>query len=211
MAKHSSIFLIEDKHLDPRSSAKPFLQNLKWYLGSGFEFAHKQAADGNELLTHVKEWAGADDWDKSILYFWGHGSPNALWIGNEEDSDRVSLEQISTEINGGGDWEESALVHFGSCSTLRLIDDQFLRESGVAAVSGYRVEVDWIDSLAFEMLYMSRIQSVVSREEEKQPSEDVYLTPMLMRKVWEDLQGVRTIGLVDELHFDMRVASGRGA
>ena len=205
MAKYSGIYLIEDKALERPSSAGPFLQILAWE--HGFKFEHRQARDGNELLEHVREWAGKDEWDLSILYFWCHGSPNALWLGNE-DSDRVLLDEISAEIKGA--WDESALVHFGACSTLQLPDDDFLHESGVAAVSGYRVDVGWIDPLAFEMLYMSRIQSVVSRAEEEQPSEDVYLTPEVMRNVWKSLEEGPTKALVDDLQFTMRIASSRG-
>ena len=72
----------------------------------------------------------------------------------------------------------------------------------MAAVSGYRVDVDWIDSLAFEILYMSRIQSVVSSVDD----EDTYLTPDVMRQVWSCLDTEPTKALVDHLHFDMRIA-----
>ena len=207
MPKYSGIFLIEDKALEQPSSAEPFLKTLNWYLGPDeFKFRHRRAANGNELLKHVKEWAGAD-WAYSILYFWGHGSPSALWIG-DGGSDRVSLRQISQEITGV--CEGSALVHFGACSTLRLTDDDFLHESGAAAFSGYRVDVDWIDSLAFEMLYMSRIQGVMSGMEQEQPSEDVYLTPEVMKKVWKDLNEGPTRSLVDHLQFSLRIASSHG-
>ena len=200
VAKYSGIYLIEDRASDRSSSAKPFLKLLEWCHGIQFEC--RQAADGDELLEHVKEWARKEEWDLSILYFWGHGSPNALWVGN----DQVLLKQISAKINGA--WEESALVHFGACSTLRVTDDDFLHESGVAAVSGYREDVDWIETLAFEMLYMSRLQSVASRMEEQ--SENIYLTPEIMRNVWKELEEGPLKALVSHLHFDMRIASNRG-
>ena len=207
MAKYSGIFLIEDKALHASASAKSFLKTLQWY--SGVQAKHRKAINGDELLTHVKEWAGGEDWVYSILYFWGHGSPNALWLG-DEGNDQVSLDQISKVITDTWDWEETGragLVHFGACSTMRLTDDKFLRASGVAAVSGYRADVDWIDSLAFEMLYMSRIQSVVS--ERAKDGADVYLTPEVMDNVWSQLDkdDGPTRSLVDHLHFDLRIAS----
>lgn len=203
MPKHGGVFLIEDKALEKPASAKPFLETLEWC--HGLKFRLKQASNGEELLKHVREWAGEKEWTHSILYFWGHGSPNALWLGSEGSDHRVSLQKISEEI--AGVCEESVLVHFGACSTLRLTDDDFLRKSGVAAVSGYRVDVDWTDSLAFEMLYMSRIQSVMSSMEGDEEG-DIYLTPDVMRKVWKCLDGEPTRGLLDHLHFDLRIASG---
>ena len=76
----------------------------------------------------------------------------------------------------------------------------------MAAVSGYRGDVGWIDPLAFEMFYMSRIQSIVSRAKEEQPSEDVYLTPEVMCNVWKSLEEGPTKALVDDLQFTMRIA-----
>ena len=201
MAKNSGIFLIEDRALDPRASAKPFLKTLQWYALQWYDevqVKHHRAADSDELLMHVEEWAGSEDWTYSILYFWGHGSPNALWLGNEG---KVSLEKISTVI--ARTCEGTELVHFGACETLRGTNDDFLQASGVAAVSGYRTAVDWIDSLAFEMLYMSRIQKVMSKMEAE------YLTPDVMNKVWTHLNedDGPTRNLVDHLHFDLRKAS----
>ena len=210
MAKYSGIFLIEDKALHPSASAESFLKTLQWY--SEVQVRHRKAASCSELLTHVMEWAGGEDWVYSILYFWGHGSPNALWLG-DEGNDQVSLDQISKVITDTWDWEETGragLVHFGACSTLRLTDDKFLRASGVAAISGYRADVDWIDSLAFEMLYMSRIQNVVTSEMERDKNgADVYLTPDVMNKVWKQLDkdDGPTRNLIDHLHFDLRIAS----
>ena len=203
-SKNSGIFCIEDTWggKDPENpdgfSAKPFLEALAWYHEMAFE--HKTASDKTELLKHVKEWA-TGYWKYGILYFWYHGSPNAILLGE----DQVSLKEISDEV--GGCCEKTSLIHFGGCSTLRLTDDVFLMETGAAAVSGYRVDVDWIDSAAFEMLYMHCVQGVVSSMSGKKSDKNLYLTPEVMREVWRHLDKEPTRSLLDHLHFDLRIAT----
>ena len=200
--KNSSIFCIEDNWSRKNTdgiSAEPFLEALKWYHEIDVEL--RPANNKADLLSHVKEWAGAD-WKYSILYFWYHGSPNAISPGD----DQVALDEISEIVSGC--CEGTGLIHFGACSTLRLTDDSFLMKTGAAAVSGYRVDVDWVDSLAFEMLYMHCVQRVVSKMLNKDPDQDVYLTPDVMQKVWRRLDKKPTRSLLDHLHFDLRVATG---
>ena len=198
--KYSGIFCIEDEWSRKNTdgfSAKPFLKALKWYHGIDFEL--RPANNKADLLSRVEDWAGAD-WKYSILYFWLHGSPNAISIGDDE----VSLEEIGEIV--AGSCERACLIHFGSCSTLKLTNDDFLEKSDAAAVSGYRVNVDWIDSLAFDMLYMHCVQRVVSRFD--QDGDDVYLNPDMMQEVWRRLNKKRTRSLLDHLQFNMRIAKG---
>ena len=57
------------------------------------------------------------------------------------------------------------IIHFGACSTLDLKDDDprlvdFRRQTEVLAVIGYKKDVDWLTSMAFEVLLLSTLQGV---------------------------------------------------
>jgi hypothetical protein len=52
---------------------------------------------------------------------------------------------------------KNKLVYFGSCKTLRAVDAQlqeFLKKTGAAAVAGYSKDVGWVESSAFELLFL---------------------------------------------------------
>ena len=197
MADRGGIFCIEDDWRRDESPdelpAKPMLEALeKW--DHKFEYEHRNARNRDDLLKHVNEWAVAG-WEYSILYFWSHGSPNAISLGGDE----VKLEEIGEILDGQCDGK--GLIHFGSCSTLRLTDDCFLEKTGAAAVSGYRVEVGWIEPLAFEMLYFRSVSEEMSGNQG--------LTPGVMKRVWERLNERQSfvLSLMDFLHFDLRIAA----
>ena len=55
------------------------------------------------------------------------------------------------------------MIHFGSCSTLDLDGrklSSFLRRTGACAVFGFRADVDWLRSAAFDLLVLGYLQEV---------------------------------------------------
>ncbi len=49
------------------------------------------------------------------------------------------------------------MIHFASCSTMNVRESElsvFLERTGVEAVSGYTTDVDWVASMAFELMYL---------------------------------------------------------
>ena len=200
--KNSDIFCIEDnwKRNAHGFSAEPFLNALQWYHGE-MKFKLRTADTKADLLNHVEDWA-TGDWNYGILYFWYHGVPNAILPGD----DQVVLEEIGEIV--GGQCEGTSLIHLGTCSTLRLTDDAFFKTTGAAALSGYRVDVDWIHSVAFELLYMKCVQDVMFRMSDKRPKDDLYLYPDVMQEVWRLLnEDPKTRSLLDHLQFNMRIAT----
>ena len=79
----------------------------------------------------------------------------------------------------------------------KLTRKRFLDCTGVSAVSGYRQDVDWIEPVAFEMLYMSCLQNVLGEWEEE------YITPRIMAEVWAKLQEKPYRQFVKRLGFNM--------
>ena len=58
---------------------------------------------------------------------------------------------IKRQLNG-------IIVHFGSCSTLNTTEKNitdFINRTGCALISGYKKDVPYIDSSAFELLYFN--------------------------------------------------------
>jgi hypothetical protein len=55
----------------------------------------------------------------------------------------------------------NAVVFFGSCSTVDINKNalrRFLKDTGTLAVCGYKSDVDWLRSTAFELLLLATIQ-----------------------------------------------------
>ena len=88
-----------------------------------------------------------------ILYIAFHGQPNGIQIGR----DFVTLSEIADVLEGE---LAGCAVHFGSCSTMRTkranIDD-FMNRTKADLVSGYRKQVDFIESTAGEMVWLQTI------------------------------------------------------
>lgn len=94
-----------------------------------------------------------------ILHLAFHGNPGKLWVGD----DHVDLEQLADLL---GEACSDRLVHFGSCSTMRVSPERlaaFKEQTGAVAVSGYLKNVGWIESCAFEMILFDTLTRYKSR------------------------------------------------
>ena len=101
----------------------------------------------------------------TILYLAFHGRTNRIFVRNES----VTLKEISSLLEGK---LEGKFVHFGSCSTLRTTDgniSDFISNTKCNFISGYKKNVDYIGSTAFELLYLEVLQkySLASKVESK--------------------------------------------
>jgi hypothetical protein len=86
-----------------------------------------------------------------ILYLAAHGLRGQI----ELDGGLITLEELSGMMKRR---YEGWAVHFGSCLVMGapLSDIKaFKRETGAALVSGYEFAVEWIQSSAFEMIWLS--------------------------------------------------------
>ena len=91
----------------------------------------------------------ADSWSQSdygsVLYFASHGCPGRIELSSDEES--IDLRALArTECL----WGQcvGCYVHFSACNVLedRAAAENFLRETGAAAVSGYRTDVGWAEN-----------------------------------------------------------------
>jgi hypothetical protein len=83
-----------------------------------------------------------------------HGIKNQIFIGDEA----YSLEKIAATFEGR---LEDKMIHFGSCKTLSIDEDQakyFLEVTGAKAISGYGKNVDFISSTVVDILFFEVCQ-----------------------------------------------------
>ena len=145
--------------LKKKHSVEPVLQLLRDSL-LAVPYIHRDIATQVELLYYLKKWTQGRHRDYPILYLAFHGEPGRIKLckqnGRGTDFD---TEDLFAELQGKC---HKRIIHFGACSVLDMhghIVNRYLRDSDAAAISGYGGDVDWIDSSAFDMLYLAQLQS----------------------------------------------------
>lgn len=122
------------------------------FIGRSYGVRHTTFDCGTieELALRLKKSRRAG---YGILYFAGHGQSGKFITDNGE----VTLCQISEMMNHRF---EGWFVHFGSCSILNVNlkeVKQFKHDTGVRRVSGYRKPVEWSESSAFDVVWLSHL------------------------------------------------------
>lgn len=145
-------------------SCRPLLEMMHgcW----GMDFVCRSAVTKDEFFRHLRTWAASPDGAYPILYLGYHGSSGEIWLDEKEES-AVENRVTVTDICDGIDyWCPDTVIHFGSCGT---IDEQhakdLFKQTGVSGVSGYRTDVEWIQSAAFELMYLELLQSIKSQDQ----------------------------------------------
>lgn len=116
-------------------------------------YIHRNTATRDQLEYYLAKWGQKRYDNYTTLYLAFHGDVGNLALGR----DTVDLETLATLLEGRC---RGANVHFASCLTLDVDDDTltaFVRRIGAKAVTGYRDEVEWLDSAAFEALMLERL------------------------------------------------------
>lgn len=152
------IFCLETVWYDSKdqTSIRPVLELLRdCYLG--VPFIHRNAVTLDAFEHHVAEWLGEKSAEFPILYLAYHGDAGCLQVNEDTGLNLPEIASILREHGGC----ENRLVHFASCSTLNVKEDElacFANEITASAVSGYEKEVDWSASTAFELMYLESLQ-----------------------------------------------------
>lgn len=85
-----------------------------------------------------------------LVYLAFHGTPGRIGT----DLFNITLDEMAQRM---GHHFKDRVIHFGACSTLRCSENRiaaFLESTGAAMVTGFTVKVDWIESTAFDLLYL---------------------------------------------------------
>jgi hypothetical protein len=116
-----------------------------------------------ELIHLLKKWSQKGYSDFGIGYLAFHGSPGTIHLAR----DSMTLAELAETLKGK---LTGRVVHFGSCQVFRVPRselERFRKKTGAKAITGYRDDVDWMQSAAFDLLffdafsYYSRMDYVI--------------------------------------------------
>lgn len=179
-----------------RSSVEPILHLLERLRGYRVPYQHRTVATRGELEYALAQYLNPTYSTHPVLYLAFHGYPA---IDGEQSG--ISLADADLDMGELGAMLEgrcaSRVIYFGSCSTLdthgrRL--NSFLKQTKAIAVCGYREDVDWLESTAFDMLFLGNIQWHSLRRRDS------------LRRFDEELKGTAP-GLYRDLGFRLAVRS----
>jgi hypothetical protein len=143
---------------NPRSnqSVKPILELL--HTTSKTKYIYRKCNTKEDFIQGLIKFTQKRYANYTILYIAFHGRTNRICCGNEY----TTLNEIANALEGklGG-----KIVHFGSCSTLRTSEfniNDFIIRTGCSFISGYKRNVEYISSTAFELMYLDSLQRYCS-------------------------------------------------
>lgn len=144
------------KQPSSKLSIKPILDLL--YTTSKVKHIYNKCQTKNDFLIHLERFTQKRYKNYPILYIAFHGRTNKISIGNED----ITLKEISNVLEGK---LEGKIVHFGSCSTLKTSGkniSSFISRTKCSYISGYKKDVNYIISTAFELIYFDILQNKIA-------------------------------------------------
>ena len=157
------VFVLETDHWHgqkDRSSVEPMLRLLERLKGYQVPYQYRTVSTRGELEYALDQYCRPSYKTHPVLYLAFHGHPAAdgepSGIGLADGP--VDLGELGAMMEGGC---ASRVIYFGSCSTLDTHGNRlnsFLTQTKAIAVGGYKEEIDWLESTAFDMLFLGAIQ-----------------------------------------------------
>ncbi len=159
-SKRRGIYCIETVWFGTKdqTSVRPMLQLLEASFLQ-VPFIHRTAQTKREFQLNLRKWLELRPSEFPILYLGYHGRPGKVEFEDETGSAMtfVSVGEKLSEL-GGCNYR---LIHFASCSTLNLSGNaagRFLETTNASAVSGYTKDIDWMESMALDLLLLESLQ-----------------------------------------------------
>jgi hypothetical protein len=117
------------------------------------KFIHRVVRTREKFVDYLGQWArrGAN---YPILILAFHGEPGLLYVGARRKTNVVTLDDLATIV---GDKLRGRLVHLSACSALDVEHRRirrFLKRTGAVAATGFREDVEWLKSSAFEVMLL---------------------------------------------------------
>ena len=143
---------------------------MSWVANEGpcsprHRWVYRNAVTRDEFFRHLQSWDNSPPGDYPILYFGYHGGEGEIWLDGEEQNAVENRVKVTDIIDGIKHSCDNCVIHFGSCGT---IDEQHAKElfdaRNASGVSGFRSDVEWIESAAFELMYLELMQTVKSKD-----------------------------------------------
>lgn len=142
-----------------QSSVRPMLELLSKWDGCPVPFVHRDVATRAEFDHYIAQATQRQFQQFSIIYFGLHGSRGTLFVGDRRAAkNEVDVQDIAEALSGRC---AGKVLYFASCETLDVHGNELngiLRRTGAKAVCGYRASVDWLESTAFDTLFLGELQ-----------------------------------------------------
>jgi hypothetical protein len=140
-----------DSDLRKRTSVVPVLELLERLRV--IKVIHRKVATIGEVEHYLNLWSQARYADYPVLYLAAHGERGWLSWSN---GNHTSLDDLAEIL---GDSANNCYIHLGSCSTLFNENETraFVKKTGARALLGFRVDVGWVESAAFETLLLPKL------------------------------------------------------
>lgn len=149
------IFCLEgDWHTDlrDRSSIKAALNFLNQNFG--IKYIYRRCGTRMNMEYYLNIWKQKKYSEYSICYLAFHGEPGKIEAGKEF----VSLNELAAMLEGSC---RDKIIHFGTCKTLDVKKkeiDKFLDTTGALCVSGFRADVEFLESSLFDLILIDLFQ-----------------------------------------------------
>lgn len=92
------------------------------------------------------------DDEYAIGYFAFHGEPGEIILSEDDEDNNLTLEKIGDMLSGRC---QGKALYFGGCSSLDISTGrvkEFKNKTKATCVCGYKNDVEWIMSAAFDLL-----------------------------------------------------------
>ena len=157
--KTKGVFCLEgdwDGNLKSRKSLQPVLQLIEQSGHPPIPSIRRDIGTIPELEHYLKKWCLKRYKDYPILFLAFHGSPGTLYL--DDSNTTVDLDWLEERLEGCC---KGRGIHLGSCQTMNVHGsrlNKFLKRTGALAVCGYKIDVDWMYSAAFEIMLLGCFQ-----------------------------------------------------
>jgi len=122
-------------------------------------YIHRDVATRAEFVHYLSKWRQGKHGDYPILYLAFDGGEGTVQFGDlRKPENEIRLEDLAQLLEGAC---RGRIVYFGSCDTLNQHGNRlrsFARRTDALAVCGFRRSVDWLTSMAFDLLFMRQAQ-----------------------------------------------------
>ena len=142
-------------------SVQPFFQGLATQFDPALRIAHRFVESPNQLAAYTRRaggllWNDPEVFDAPVYYLSFHGAPGTVRTALA----RLGPARLCKAFEGWGASYDN-LVYFAACSVLagasgRRFSEQFLDRSGCRAIVGYQTDVDWMESMLTDLLFLRR-------------------------------------------------------
>ena len=172
-------------------SVLPLFEGLGRLLDPPLAIAHRHVGTLSQLATYTRRgegmlWRDPEAFDAPVYYLSFHGSPGRIHTALT----RLGPGVLCKAFAGWGEVYDN-LVYFGACSVFagkrgERFAARFLKESRCRAVLGYASDVDWMESMVVDLLFLKRFYA------ERDPWQNL---ASIHASVLEDLAPARRLGL----------------